>query len=186
MSHFKMRLLSLSVLTLSLSAVGCGPGEEVAPEPMPTESESTPESTLEQYFDEETLYGGHEHDGEVSAMASHAACTGFCNDECVAYARCRAPGLPFGLFSWADKRAIINSNHAHVGCVAMILGSNPAGHTAYVHAVNTSVSPRRITLNESNWGSRTCNSRAGTKAGLNITNYWCPRAVHTASCAGPM
>ncbi|NVJ07270.1 CHAP domain-containing protein [Myxococcus sp. AM001] len=184
MSQLKMRLVSLSILTLSLTAVGCGVGAEVEqPEPLPSESESASEHVV----DEEVLYGGHEHDeGEVSAMASAAACAGFCNDECVAYARCRAPNLPYGLFTWADKRAIINSNHAHVGCVAMILGSNPAGHTAFVAKVNKTVNPYRITLNESNWGSRTCNTRTGTKGGLNITNYWCPRAAHTASCAGPM
>lgn len=181
MLKLKMRLFSLSILTLSLTAVGCGVETEVEPEPLSSESESA----WEQVIDEEVLYGGDEHDeGEVSAMASAEACKGYCNDQCVAYARCRAPGLPYGLNTWADKRAIINSNHAHVGCVAMILGSNPAGHTAYVAKVLSN--PRRVTLHESNWGSRTCNTRTGTRKELNITNYWCPKSVHTSSCAGPM
>jgi hypothetical protein len=171
MSTFKSKLVALSALTLSLAFTGCGPSDE----PVPTQPE-------------QTAVDATEADGNnVSAMAFDGPCAPYCDDECVAYARCRAPGMPFGLFTWADKKAIINSNHAHPGCVAMILGSNPAGHTAFVDSVNTAASPNKMTLHESNWSSGSaCDARTGTKAGLNITNFWCPAGVHTQNCAGPM
>jgi len=168
---FKSKLVAL---TLCLSFTGCGPSEEQVPaQPEPIASEVD--------------------DREVSAMAFDGACAPSCDDECVLYARCRTEqdaygiNLPYGLFTWADKKAIINSNHAHVGCVAMILGSNSAGHTAFVHSVNTAAEPNRITLHESNWSSGSaCDARTGTKAQLNITNYWCPPGAHTSSCSGAL
>ncbi|GMU10054.1 hypothetical protein [Corallococcus caeni] len=171
---FKSKLAALSVLTLSLAFTGCGPSEEQTPAQL-----ESPAAEVD--------------DREVSAQAFDGPCAPSCDDECVIYARCRTEhdsygiNLPYGLFSWADKKAIINSNHAHAGCVAMILGSNPAGHTAFVDSVNTAASPNRITLHESNWSSgSSCDARTGTKAQLNITNYWCPPGAHTSSCAGPL
>lgn len=177
MSMFKSKLLTLSVLPLSLAFTGCGPSEEQ--EPVQPEQAAVDAAEAD--------------DRQVSAQAFDGPCASSCDNECVAYARCRTAqdsygiNLPTGLFTWADKKAIINSNHAHVGCVAMILGSNPAGHTAYVDSVNTAASPNRITLHESNWSSSSaCDARTGTKAGLNITNYWCPPGAHTQNCSGPL
>ena len=159
------------IRTLSLAAAGCGGTEEVPSQP----EVSTPAEQHE-----------HEEEGGVSAMAFDGPCAHACDNQCVDYARCRAPGLPYGLFDLQDKLAIMNSNHAHKGCVAVIQSSNPAGHVAFVQNVETAPEPNRITIHESNWVGPRCSEREGTKAGLNIRGYWCPRGVHTANCAGPM
>lgn len=175
MLNFPTKLLPLSLLTLSLAAVGCG-GNEPAQE-APAQPEVT--TPAEQHDHEEEA-------GGVSAMAFDGPCAHACNDQCTTYARCRAPGLPTGLYTWQDKLNIINSNHAHVGCVAVIASSNPAGHVAFVHRVETAPSPNRIYIHESNWNAGHCSARDGSKDGLNIRNYWCPRGVHTAKCSGPL
>lgn len=105
---------------------------------------------------------------EDLAQVESAVC-GDCGD-CVLHARCLAPKLPHGLFTWSDKVAIINSSTAHKGCVAIIPSSNPAGHVAYV----SSVSGSTIHLNEANWTHGACTTRSGTKASLNIRGFWCP------------
>lgn len=159
MSQFQTRLLPLSLLTLSLAITGCGGVEEQ--ELTPAESQQDVAST------------------------ESALCTDYC-DNCVLFARCKAPKLPYGLTYWSDKVAVINSNHAHPGCVAMIPTSSVYGHAAYVADVDTAPSPNRIYLREANWIANTCSSRSGTKDGLNIRNYWCPLSAHGPNCAGPM
>ncbi len=152
------QLLTLSLLSISLAVTGCGPveGEELAAEQSEQQEIGSTESAL---------------------------CTDYC-DNCVLFARCKQPNLPYGLTYWSDKRAVVNSNHAHVGCVAMIPTSHIYGHAAYVADVDHAASPNRITLREANWQPNTCSSRTGTKDGLNIYNYWCPAGSHTASCSG--
>lgn len=155
----QMKLIPLSLLALSLAVTGCGGVEDL----------DQPSTASEQ---------------EIGSTES-ALCTDYC-DNCVLYARCKQDKLPYGLTYWSDKKAIVNSNHAHAGCVAMIPSSNVYGHAAYVNHVDTAPSPNVIYLNEANWQPNTCSSRHGTKAGLNIYNYWCPAGVHTANCAGPL
>jgi hypothetical protein len=181
MSRFLSKLLPMSIVTLFLAAAGCG-GNAPAQEPV-TEAPAQTEGTTHSEHD------GHAHDeeaGEVSAQAFDGPCAWACTEQCTTYARCRAPGLPTGLYTWQDKLNIINSNHAHVSCVAVIASSNPAGHVAYVHRVDTAPSPNRIYIHESNWGVNWCTARDGSKDGLNIRGYWCPRGVHTSSCSGPL
>jgi hypothetical protein len=181
MLRFPTKLLPLSLLALSLAAAGCGGTEasqETATE-VPAQTEVTTPSE----------HDGHAHEeeaGDVSAAAFDGPCAGYCNDQCTTYARCRAPGLPTGLWTWQDKLNIINSNHGHASCVAVIASSNPAGHVAYVHRVDTAPSPNRIYIHESNWYGSYCSARDGSKDGLNIRGFWCPRGVHTASCSGPL
>lgn len=181
MLRFPTKMLSLSLLTLALVAAGCG-GNEVSQETS-TEVPAQPDVSTP------SEQGGHAHEdeaGSVSAMAFDGPCAHACDNQCVDYARCRAPGLPYGLFTLQDKLDIMNSNHAHKSCVAVIASSNPAGHVAFVNNVETAPEPNRITIHESNWVGSRCSERVGSKAGLNIRGYWCPRGVHTANCAGPM
>ncbi|KFA89434.1 hypothetical protein [Archangium violaceum] len=173
MFRFQTRIVALSLLSLSLAVTGCGgvEAEDVAPE-----QQVSSDANHEAHAD-------HAHDQDIGTTES-AAC-GNC-DNCVLHARCLQPKLPYGLTYWSDKVAIINSNHAHKGCVAMIPTSSSYGHVAYVSNVDTAPSPNRITLREANWVGNTCSSRTGTKDGLNIRNYWCPAGVHGSNCAGPM
>lgn len=73
------------------------------------------------------------------------------DDNCVLFARSRAPSLPYGLESWSSKRAIINSNSPRAGSVAIIQvrGSMAQyGHVAVVESVTTN----SITIVEANYG----------------------------------
>lgn len=100
---------------------------------------------------------------ELLACSSSTNC-----NNCVYYARCRKPSLPYGLNTYADKVAIINTQTASAGAVAIIKTSSSAGHVAYV----TSVSGSTITIAEGNWPNGSCGTRSGTKAGLNITGFF--------------
>lgn len=176
------RLFSLSLLSLSLAVTGCGPsdapGEEAA-----AYTEAHEEAHEEAHAHDALVSDAHgDADEEMGTMAT---CTGHC-DNCVLYARCKAPGLPFNLTYWSEKKAVVNSNHAHPGCVAMISTSHQYGHAAYVSAVDTAPNPNRITLQEANWKAGACSSRSGSKVGLNIYNFWCPKSAHGSKCAGPM
>jgi hypothetical protein len=155
------RILSRSLLVLSLSVIGCDPTAE-------QELASTPS------------------DEGVDALKASLgeSCPELCGGQCVAYAHCKAPGLPGGLYTWADKKAIINSNHAHPGCVAMINTGSVYGHVAYVSEVRHD--PNGLTIREANWVHGQCTLREGTKGALNIENYWCPGSVHTSTCPGKL
>lgn len=144
MFQFPMRLLSNTLATVSIALAGCG-GTEL--------DDAAQLSDVQQ---------------EDIAQAESAAC-GHC-DNCVLHARCRAPGLPFGLNTYSDKVNIINSSTARAGCVAVIPSSSSAGHVAYVSKVNGGT----IHLNEANWTAGACTNRSGTKASLNIRGFWCP------------
>jgi hypothetical protein len=164
MFRSQLKILALSLLSASLAFTGCGPVDE--------------QELATAQMEEQVA-------GEELGTTESALCTDYC-DNCVLFARCKQPKLPYGLTYWSDKKAIVNSNHAHDGCVAMIPTSHVYGHAAYVANVDRSFSPPRITLREANWQPNTCSSRTGTKDGLNIYNYWCPAGVHTSNCNGPM
>lgn len=149
MFQLSTRLLSRSLAIAALSLVGCGG----------TQMEEDEVLTSEAQMDEP---------GQIES----AAC-GSC-DNCVLHARCRQPKLPYGLTYWSDKKAIINSQVAKAGCVAMIPTSSSYGHVAYVERVDTAPTPNRIYLREANWSSGQCTGRSGSKAALNIAGFWCP------------
>jgi hypothetical protein len=111
-------------------------------------------------------------DDEEGAVASTESELGGCNQcsNCVLYARCRQRRLPYGLTSWRDKLAHVNSHTPRRGCVAMIQTSSSYGHVAYVNGVNGG----RISIDEGNWPNGHCNQRSGTPAALNVRGYWCP------------
>lgn len=71
---------------------------------------------------------------------------------CVSYARWLQPALPYGLFTLADKKAIINSSKPKKKSVAIINVGN-YGHVAYVADVDDSGSSQSITLYEANYPS---------------------------------
>lgn len=101
--------------------------------------------------------------------------------ECVAYARSRAPGLPSGLFSMADKRRIINANKCKAGSVA-IISYGSVGHVAYVEKCDRDGKKEGITIVEANWKAgkitkRKASSSDGLRAAereLGIEGYWQP------------
>lgn len=90
---------------------------------------------------------------------------------CVLYARCKVPSLPYGLSTYAAKVAIINTYSAAAGRVAIINVGNNVGHVAYVQ----SVSGTSITIRETNWCSTTkVSTRTGTASALKIVGYFKP------------
>ncbi|MFZ1422610.1 MAG: CHAP domain-containing protein [Saprospiraceae bacterium] len=90
---------------------------------------------------------------------------------CVKYARCKQPKLPFGLNSYQDKVNIINTQTAKAGYVAIIDVGNNFGHVAYVMGVSGS----KITLRETNWCSTSkVSTRTGSKSALSITGFFKP------------
>lgn len=90
---------------------------------------------------------------------------------CVKYARCKQPKLPYNLFTYQDKLNIINTQTAKAGYVAIINVGNDVGHVAYVQSVKGTV----ITIRETNWCSTTkVSTRSNTKASLKIVGYFKP------------
>lgn len=116
--------------------------------------------------------GGAAEENTADALKSRAECeaeVGNCSN-CVFYARCRRDGdLPTGLFTLASKKAIINTQTAHVGAVAVIDSGLPAGHVAYVTAVDAD---GNITVEEGNWPAGTCGRRTGTRESLHILGFY--------------
>ena len=147
------RLAAFFSVSVMLAAVGCSvePGDE----------------------DEELVDDGSQDpdvdDGTASSVSSEL---GGCNQctNCVKYARCRQPRLPYGLTTYSDKVARINSRTPRRGCVAVIRTSSVYGHVAYVNGV----SGGRISIDEGNWPSGRCGQRSGTPAALNVRGYICP------------
>ena len=107
--------------------------------------------------------GDDEGDDANAAQEQHQFMTAL-------YARCRQRRLPFGLTTWREKLAKVNSHRPRRGCVAMIQTGSSFGHVAYVNDVNGS----RISIDEGNWPSGHCGRRSGTPAALNVRGYWCP------------
>jgi hypothetical protein len=108
-------------------------------------------------------------DGPVDTAASELGGCNQCSN-CVKYARCRQPRLPYGLTSFGEKLHVINSHTPRRGCVAVIQTSSVYGHVAYVNGVGGG----RISIDEGNWSSGHCGQRSGTPAALNVRGYWCP------------
>lgn len=131
-------------------------------------------SAITDEADEESLLddvdpGVSSDDEPTASVSSELYGCNQCSN-CVKYARCRQPRLPYGLFSYQDKVRRINSQTARAGCVAVIRSGSSWGHVAYVRAVRGGT----IHIDEGNWPSGRCGTRSGTKASLRISGFICP------------
>ncbi|EYF07505.1 CHAP domain-containing protein [Chondromyces apiculatus] len=129
------------------------------------------EAADEDLSDGDEIESVGEADQELSAEESSLVAPA-CNqcDNCVYYARCRQPALPYGLTSFQDKMNIVNTQTAKAGYVAIIQTSSSYGHVAYV----TKVEGSKIFIAEGNWPNGQCGTRSGTKAALNIKGFFKP------------
>ncbi|MCC6555874.1 MAG: CHAP domain-containing protein, partial [Polyangiaceae bacterium] len=101
--------------------------------------------------------------------ASPGSCRSLSNcNNCVFFARCKKPNLPYGLWSYQNKVAIINSYTPQAGAVAIINTGDSVGHVAYVESVNGS----NLTISEGNWPLGSCGQRTGTMQSLRITGFF--------------
>ncbi len=114
----------------------------------------------------------------ATARAASASCdtsTNRCN--CVLYARCLVPSLPFGLFTYADKKGIIiNAVTASPGAVAVMNISPPYGHLGVVATVTKDRYGKvtSVTLKEGNYRNCTLTTRTGTPSSMKIVGYFRP------------
>jgi hypothetical protein len=101
--------------------------------------------------------------------------TNRCN--CVLYARCKVPSLPFGLVTYANKVAIINSQSAATGSVAIMNIGPPYGHVAVVTSVTRDSRTGKvtsITVTEANYRSCQITTRSGSPESMKVTGYFRP------------
>jgi hypothetical protein len=91
-----------------------------------------------------------------------------CN--CVFFVRARVPKLPFGLWTIAHKKKIINSHKAKIGRVAIMNVGLPWGHVGIV----TGKGSDRIVIQEANYKFCKITERQGTKKELKILGYFNP------------
>ena len=112
--------------------------------------------------------------GIAPGIAS-AACESY-NNNCVLYARCRVPSLPYGLNTIQDKRRIINTQVPSVGCVAIHNLGTTEGHVSVV--TNVRVVQRNgqtvysVTIQEGNYPLGKIGTRFGNASELNIVGYF--------------
>lgn len=107
-------------------------------------------------------------EGDVQVFTSAAACNQCSN--CVQYARCMQPALPFGLSTYKNKKDIVNRYTPSIGCVAIINTGDTTGHVAYVWKVAGST----VTIKEGNWPWGKCGERTNSPDTLGIVGYYCP------------
>ncbi len=105
-----------------------------------------------------------------SSIAQDRCDTSTNRGNCVLYARCRVPRLPFGLTTYQDKARIINSRTPGVGSVA-IMNVGAWGHVAVVEAVNHNGT---ITVREANYPSPGVRTRTATPSAMKVTGYYRP------------
>lgn len=92
---------------------------------------------------------------------------------CVLYARSRMPGLPFGLWTYADKVKIINHRKPEKGDIAIIKTNQIWGHVAVV----TKIGSLHTTIQEGNWKTGKITERHDTPYALRITGYFRKEAL---------
>ncbi len=104
-------------------------------------------------------------DFSASENAKASACDA-CN--CVTWVRCaKASWLPYGLFTLADKKRVMNSSSADPGKVAVHNIYYPYGHVSYI----TKVKGSTIYIEEANYSRCKVTKRSGSKSNLKIIGY---------------
>jgi hypothetical protein len=101
-------------------------------------------------------------------------------ENCVLFTRSLVKSLPYGLLSFENKKAIINSSKAVVGAVAIVKTGNSYGHVSYVEKVNGST----ITTLDANWtyqGKVHIVRRTGSASVLGIVGYYVPENLTSHS-----
>jgi hypothetical protein len=120
---------------------------------------------------EEVVVAPQGADDRSCTSVSDACSNATNNVNCVLYTRCKIPSLPYGLTTYAQKVAIINTQTAGAGRAAIIkVNGSQYGHIAWVKSVSGS----QITIRETNWCGAYVNERTGTKSGLKITGFYKP------------
>jgi len=92
------------------------------------------------------------------------------SDNCVKWARQFVPNMPFGLFTFTDKKNIINSKKAKVGSIAIIETDKKIGHVAVVIWVGKN----HITIKEANFKTGKITQRHDTEKDLKVLGYFNP------------
>ncbi len=111
---------------------------------------------------------------EVKAADACDTSANRCN--CVFYARCRVPKLPYGMTTYSEKVSKINSTTPSIGSVAIMNIYPPYGHVAVVTAVNRDSSGRvsSITVSEANYQACRVSTRTATPVSMKVTGYYRP------------
>ncbi len=103
------------------------------------------------------------------SVSKRASCSDYkCN--CVQYARCNVPSLPWGLWSYQDKVRTINSYSPRVGSVA-IMNVGDYGHVGVVTSV---YSNGKIKITEANYISCEISQRTNYPSNMSVTGYFRP------------
>lgn len=87
---------------------------------------------------------------------------------CVFFVRARVPRLPFGLWTLADKKKIINDHTPRVGSVAIMNVGLPWGHVGIIMKVGT----QHLTILEANYKYGKITERHGNTTDLRILGYF--------------
>jgi hypothetical protein len=149
-------LCAIAFVTITSMSVGCS---ATTTEEEATTDETVPAGALDSPSPDV-------EEGTASVSSELGVCNQ-CNN-CVLYARCRQPRLPYGLTTYGQKVARINSRAPRAGCVAVINTGSPWGHVAYVE----SVAGGRVNIAEGNFEGR-CNRRSAPAPRLGIVGYIC-------------
>jgi len=101
--------------------------------------------------------------------------------ECTTYARSQVPSLPGNLYTYTQKKAIVNSHSCKAGSVAIINVNNSVGHVAVVESCDKSGSTQGIQIREANWKHNKITRRTSrtskiskSESELNIYGYFRP------------
>ena len=103
--------------------------------------------------------------------------------ECTTYARSQVKSLPGNLYTYAQKKAIVNSHTCKAGSVAVIDVGNSIGHVAVVESCDSSGSTQGIQIREANWKAGKITRRTSrtskiskSEAELKIYGYFRPKS----------
>jgi hypothetical protein len=89
--------------------------------------------------------------GTAVAASNTTTIIGTWSGECVSYVRSRLPSLPWGLYSFDDKKRIINSYSCSPGSAAVIDVGNSIGHLSYITSCDASGDMQGLKMEEANW-----------------------------------